>query len=56
LPGVGAQGGDPATLGAAFRAGRSSALIPVSRRIAADPDPAAAAERLRAAVWEISGE
>lgn len=54
IPGVGAQGGKPELLGAAFKAGRSSALVAASRGIAADPDPAAAAERLRAAVWEIS--
>jgi len=54
IPGVGAQGGKPELLGAAFGAGRASALVAVSRGIAADPDPAAAAERLRAAVWDIS--
>ena len=54
IPGVGAQGGKPELLGAAFTAGRASALVAVSRGIAADPDPAAAAERLRAAVWDIS--
>jgi orotidine-5'-phosphate decarboxylase len=55
VPGVGAQGGRPEELGAAFAAGRASALIPVSRGISADRDPAAAAERLRAQVWEASG-
>jgi orotidine-5'-phosphate decarboxylase len=54
IPGVGAQGGKPELLGAAFAAGRSSALVAASRGIAADPDPAAAAERLRAAVWDVS--
>lgn len=54
IPGVGAQGGRPELLGAAFAAGRASALIPASRAIADDPDPAVAAERLRATVWEIS--
>jgi orotidine-5'-phosphate decarboxylase len=54
IPGVGAQGGKPELLGAAFAAGPASALVAASRGIAADPDPAAAAERLRAAVWEIS--
>jgi orotidine-5'-phosphate decarboxylase len=54
IPGVGAQGGRPELLGAAFAAGRAAGLVAVSRGIAADPDPAAAAERLRAAVWEIS--
>jgi orotidine-5'-phosphate decarboxylase len=54
MPGVGAQGGQPETLGAAFSAGPASGLVPASRGIAADPDPAAAAERLRSMVWEIS--
>jgi orotidine-5'-phosphate decarboxylase len=54
IPGVGAQGGRPELLGAAFAAGRAAGLVAASRGIAADPDPAAAAERLRAAVWEIS--
>ena len=54
IPGVGAQGGRPEPLGAAFAAGPASALVAASRGIAADPDPAAAAERLRAAVWEVS--
>jgi orotidine-5'-phosphate decarboxylase len=54
IPGVGAQGGRPDLLGAAFEPGRSAALVAVSRSIASDPDPAAAAERLRAAVWEVS--
>lgn len=54
VPGVGAQGGQPELLGAAFAPGPAAGLVPVSRGIAADPDPAAAAERLRAAVWDIS--
>jgi orotidine-5'-phosphate decarboxylase len=54
IPGVGAQGGRPELLGAAFAAGRAAGLVAASRGIAADPDPGAAAERLRAAVWEIS--
>jgi orotidine-5'-phosphate decarboxylase len=54
IPGVGAQGGRPELLGAAFSAGPAAGLVPASRGIAADPDPAAAAERLRRAVWEIS--
>ncbi len=54
IPGVGAQGGRPELLGAAFSAGPASCLVAASRGIAADPDPAAAAERLRAAVWEVS--
>jgi orotidine-5'-phosphate decarboxylase len=54
IPGVGAQGGKPELLGAAFSAGPASGLVAASRGIAADPDPAAAAERLRRTVWEIS--
>lgn len=54
IPGVGAQGGQPQLLGAAFSPGPASALVAASRGIAADPDPAAAAERLRATVWDIS--
>jgi orotidine-5'-phosphate decarboxylase len=54
IPGVGAQGGRPELLGAAFSAGRAAGLVAASRGIAADPDPAAAAERLRQTVWEIS--
>jgi orotidine-5'-phosphate decarboxylase len=54
IPGVGAQGGRPELLGAAFSSGRAAGLVAASRGIAADPDPAAAAERLRKTVWEIS--
>ena len=54
IPGVGAQGGRPESLGAAFAPGPPAALVAASRSIASDPDPAAAAERLRAAVWEVS--
>ena len=54
IPGVGAQGGRPEDLGAAFAPGRSAALIAASRSIAQDPDPGAAAERLREQVWEVS--
>jgi orotidine-5'-phosphate decarboxylase len=55
IPGVGAQGGRPELLGAAFTAGPASGLVAASRGIAADPDPAAAAERLRSAVWDVAG-
>jgi orotidine-5'-phosphate decarboxylase len=55
IPGVGAQGGRPELLGAAFSPGPAAALVPASRSIASDPDPAAAAERLREAVWGVSG-
>jgi orotidine-5'-phosphate decarboxylase len=54
IPGVGAQGGQPELLGAAFSAGRAAGLVAASRGIAADPEPAAAAERLRQVVWDIS--
>jgi orotidine-5'-phosphate decarboxylase len=54
LPGVGAQGGRPELLAPAFAAGRASALVAASRGIAAAEDPAAAAEELRAVVWEVS--
>jgi orotidine-5'-phosphate decarboxylase len=54
IPGVGAQGGRPELLGAAFAPGAAAALVSASRGIAADPDPAAAAECLRAAVWDVS--
>ncbi|MDX6589984.1 MAG: orotidine-5-phosphate decarboxylase, partial [Solirubrobacterales bacterium] len=55
IPGVGAQGGRPELLGAAFSAGPASGLVSSSRGIAADPDPAAAAERLRQATWDVAG-
>ena len=55
MPGVGAQGGRPELLGAAFSAGPASGLVASSRGIAADPDPAAAAERLRQATWDVAG-
>jgi len=55
LPGVGAQGGDPALLGAAFAPGPGGALVSSSRGIAGAPDPATAAEALRATLWAISG-
>lgn len=54
MPGVGAQGGQPQLLGPAFAPGRGFGLVTASRSIAADSDPAAAAERLRATVWEVS--
>jgi len=54
IPGVGAQGGRPELLGPAFKPGRAAALVTASRSIASDPDPAATAEQLRAAVWEVS--
>jgi len=54
IPGVGAQGGRPESLGSAFGAGPASALVAASRGIAAAQDPAVAAENLRSAVWDVS--
>jgi len=54
IPGVGAQGGRPEALGAAFAPGPASALVAASRGIAAAEDPAAAAEALRAQVWDVA--
>jgi orotidine-5'-phosphate decarboxylase len=54
IPGVGAQGGDPAALGPAFAAHPASVLVPVSRAIASAEDPGAVAERLRAELWQAS--
>jgi orotidine-5'-phosphate decarboxylase len=64
LPGVGAQGGDVAALGAAFQPHPAAALVTSSRSIVnahekAGGDPAkaaaAAAEELRKAAWNLSG-
>ncbi len=55
MPGVGAQGGEAKDLGPAFGPGPAAGLVPASRSIAGDPDPAAAAERLRSEVWAASG-
>lgn len=54
IPGVGAQGGSAADLGPAFAGNPAAALIAASRSIAGAPDPAAAAEALRAEVWDVS--
>jgi orotidine-5'-phosphate decarboxylase len=54
LPGVGAQGGKPELLGAAFEPGPAAGLVAASRGIASALDPAAAAEELRATVWNIA--
>jgi orotidine-5'-phosphate decarboxylase len=54
IPGVGAQGGRPQDLGAAFAAGPAAAIVAASRSIAGADDPAAAAEQLRAEVWAAS--
>ena len=55
IPGVGAQGGRPEDLGAAFAPGPAAALVAASRSIAGADDPAAAAEELRRKVWAVSG-
>jgi orotidine-5'-phosphate decarboxylase len=63
LPGVGAQGGDVATLAPAFEPGRAAGLVTASRAIAhaheqSGGDPAAAArteaERLRELAWALA--
>ena len=51
LPGVGAQGGDAAMLGAAFGGRAAGALVTASRSIIYAPDPAGAAAALRDQVW-----
>ncbi len=55
LPGVGAQGGEPAALGPAFAPGPASALVTASRSVCGADDPAGAAEELRELVWSASG-
>lgn len=55
IPGVGAQGGRPEDLGAAFIPGPSAALVAASRSIAGADDPAVAADELRRKVWSVSG-
>jgi orotidine-5'-phosphate decarboxylase len=54
LPGVGAQGGRPEELGAAFGRHPASAIVTASRSIAAADDPGEAAEKLREAVFSVS--
>jgi orotidine-5'-phosphate decarboxylase len=54
LPGVGAQGGRPEELGAAFGRHPASAIVTASRSIAAAGDPGEAAEKLREAVFSVS--
>ena len=51
LPGVGAQGGDPAELGPAFGGRANGALVSASRSVIYADDPAAAARALRDVVW-----
>lgn len=55
IPGVGAQGGRPEDLGAAFAPGRAGALVAASRSIAGAADPGEAADRLRDSLWQVSG-
>jgi orotidine-5'-phosphate decarboxylase len=64
LPGVGAQGGDVAALGAAFEPHPAAALVTSSRsivnaheKLGGDPAvaAAAAAEELRKSAWKLSG-
>jgi orotidine-5'-phosphate decarboxylase len=54
IPGVGAQGGRPEELGAAFGHHPASAIVTASRSIAAADDPGEAAEKLREAVFTVS--
>jgi len=51
LPGVGAQGGRPEDLGAAFGGRAAGALVAASRSIIYADDPGEAARRLRDEVW-----
>ena len=51
LPGVGAQGGDPAELGPAFGGRANGALVSASRSVIYADDPADAARTLRDVVW-----
>ena len=54
IPGVGAQGGQAADLGPALGAHPASILVAASRSIAGAPDPAEAAEELRAELWRLN--
>ena len=56
IPGIGAQGGRPEDLAPALSPGRpASILVAAARSIAGAADPAAAAEQLRSALWQLSG-
>ncbi len=56
VPGIGAQGGHPEDLAPALASGRpASVLVAAARSIAGADDPAAAAEELRASVWDLNG-
>ncbi len=55
IPGVGAQGGRPESLGPALAPGRpASILVASARGIAGAEDPAAAAEDLREKLWALT--
>lgn len=54
VPGVGAQGGRVADLGAALGESPATLLVAASRSIAGADDPRAAAEALRADAWTLS--
>jgi orotidine-5'-phosphate decarboxylase len=54
VPGVGAQGGRPSALGPALGGHPASLLVTASRSIADAPDPASAAEGLRAELWALA--
>jgi orotidine-5'-phosphate decarboxylase len=54
VPGVGAQGGRVEDLGPALGGHPASLLVTASRSIADADDPAAAADRLRTAVWDLA--
>jgi orotidine-5'-phosphate decarboxylase len=56
VPGIGAQGGRAADLGPAFAEHPASVLVTASRSIASAPDPAAAADGLRAELWALVGD
>jgi orotidine-5'-phosphate decarboxylase len=51
VPGLGAQGGRPEALAAAFGGRSAGVLAPASRSIMYADDPVGAAARLREAVW-----
>jgi orotidine-5'-phosphate decarboxylase len=56
IPGVGAQGGRPEDLGAAFGGRAAGALVAASRSIIFAESPRRAAEELREALWRVFEE
>lgn len=54
IPGVGAQGGSAARLGAAFAPHPAAAIVTASRSIANAGDPGLAASILRDEVWDVA--